>query len=169
MKKLILTLALLAIPAMAVWQNPTVIYEYSAPTEAVIEKVISDGEGGAIIIWRDSETDWNYIQAIDSTGEKQWDSEGVPLIVAADTLTGRADVIRDNEGNYWITLQATWFEPTEEDDIILQKISQSGERLLGDNGFAICNFEEGQAYPHICSSGDRVIITWADYRFKESG
>ena len=142
---------------LSVWQNPTPVYV--GPGDQEIDVVISDGEGGAAIIWWDDVTRWNYMQVIDSAGNLKWGTEGVPILMMPDTSTRRPDVFRDDDGNYWITL-----EILSGAEVFVQKMSPDGERLLGDRGVDLCTAEGERSAPFICKSGDGVIVVWEDDR-----
>jgi hypothetical protein len=141
---------------LAVWQNPTPIYV--GPGDQEIDVVISDGEGGAAVIWWDDVTEWNYMQVVDSAGNLKWDSEGVPIIANGSISTQNPDMFLDSLGNYWVALEGN-------EDIYVQKLSPTGQRLFGDDGVAVCAEEGAQQFPHLCSSGSGSIVIWADYRF----
>ncbi len=155
MKRIVLLLTILTLPLLATWQNPTPIYV--GPGDQEIDVVISDGEGGAAVIWRDAETDWNYIQVIDSEGNLKWDADGVPIIATAGLSTQNPDMFLDDDGNYWVALEGN-------EDIYVQKLSPTGQRLFGDNGVAVCTAEGGKNYPQLCISGIGAIVVWEDQR-----
>lgn len=144
---------------LAVWQNPTPVYV--GPGDQTIDVVISDGEGGAAVIWWDDVTEWNYMQVIDSAGNLKWDAEGVPIIATAGLSTQNPDVFQDDDGNYWVALEGN-------EDIYVQKLSPTGQRLFGDDGVAVCTAVEKQSRVHLCSSFDGVIVAWNDMRTSPS-
>jgi len=154
-----MTQILLLTIMLAVWQNPTPVYV--GPGDQTIDVVISDGEGGAAVIWRDDLTDWNYMQVIDSAGNLKWDPEGVAILAMDGVSTRNPDVFRDDDGNYWVALEGN-------DDIYVQKLSPTGQRLFGDDGVAVCTAEGEQHLPSICSSNSGAIIVWGDLRTSPS-
>jgi len=55
-----------------------------APGSQIEPKMISDGSGGAIIVWQDTRNDEGdiYAQRVKRTGEIVWDEDGVPVCTA---------------------------------------------------------------------------------------
>lgn len=155
MKRIVLLLAILSLPLWATWQNPTPVYV--GPGDQTVDVVISDGEGGAAVIWRDDLTEWNYMQVIDSAGNLKWDADGVPIIANASLSTQNPDVFLDADGNYWVALEGN-------EDIYVQKLSPAGQRLFGDDGVAVCTAEGEQRNPVICYSINAAIVVWKDAR-----
>lgn len=153
MKISFLTFIVFTASVFGTWFNPTPVYV--GPGDQEIDVVISDGEGGAAVIWWDDVTEWNYMQVIDSEGELQWDAEGVPIIASAGLSTQNPDVFQDTEGNYWVALEGN-------EDIYVQKLSPTGQRLFGDDGVAVCTAEWKQSFPQLCPSAEGAIIVWMD-------
>lgn len=127
--------------------------------------IISDGNGGAIIAWRDhraggSETDI-YAQAIDSLGVARWATDGVPVCTAAGRQVSPR-MVSDGAGGAIIVWQDS---RSGIDDIYAQRIDDAGAPLWANDGISVCsaaNFQESQRI--ITSGTDGVIITWVDFR-----
>lgn len=149
---------------LAVWQNPTPVYV--GPGDQTIDMVISDGAGGAAVLWHDVLTGWEFMNVIDSAGNLKWGKQSVAVLVMGDTTTQNPDMFLDSLGNYWIALEAQWNSPSQGWDICIQKISPQGQRLFGDKGINVCNGDWGKLRPRLCQSGGGVIVTWLDYRAK---
>jgi hypothetical protein len=150
----------LVVTLLAVWQNPTPVYV--GPGDQTIDMVISDDEGGAAVLWHDAQTGWEFMNVIDSAGNLKWGSGGVAVLMMGDTITQNPDMFLDSLGNYWVALEAHWYTPSEGQDIYVQKISPTGQRLFGDRGVAVCTAQWSQSLEQLCLSGEGAIIVWMD-------
>jgi hypothetical protein len=127
-------------------------------------ETISDGAGGAIIVWMDyrSKNGWDiYAQLIDIEGKIRWQKNGVPVcIVDGDQYD--YSILEDNTGGVFIT----WCDQREGQwDIYAQRLDASGNALWAENGIPVCNERNDQYNPNIVSDGvDGVIISWWDKR-----
>ncbi|MFX0137919.1 MAG: hypothetical protein ACFFDN_30030 [Candidatus Hodarchaeota archaeon] len=134
-------------------------------TEGVTQdtpQICSDGEGGAIITWRD----WRnvvadiYAQKINSSGGVEWDVNGT-AICTADENQDNPQICSDGEGGAIITGR-DWRNLVT--DIYAQIINSSGGVEWDVNGRAICTADKEQDTPQICSDGEGgAIITWRHY------
>ena len=126
-------------------------------------ELISDGNGGAYIVYRD-ERNGNfdiYAQRINSSGVAQWMANGLPLVTEIHNqltpkaaLTTNEDLIvvwQDERGSY--------------DNIYAQKISSDGIVSWTTDGIAVASTEDNQTNATICSDdAGGVIIAWWDQR-----
>ena len=68
-------------------------------------EILSDGEGGAVIIWEDerrsAEFQDLYIQRLNADGEAMWENNGAPLF-PSDTLQSNATLISDDAGGFYV-------------------------------------------------------------------
>jgi len=127
-------------------------------------KIISDGLGGAIIVWEDSLNGSIdiYAQRISSTGNILWTSNGVP-ICTAPLKQSRPRIQPDNAGGAFIVWQdkRNGFDY----DIYAQRINASGTVMWTANGILICNAVNTQSHPKLRGDGaNGVIIAWQDKR-----
>ncbi len=134
-------------------------------TDVWYVKAVSDGAGGAIIVWRDqrgSDRDI-YAQRINSTGDLNWTSEGV-VICNATNHQDNPSIISDGAGGAIIT----WEDLREglgNFDIYAQRINSDGVTQWTPNGTVICNATQAQNDPRLCTDGNNgAIITWRDTR-----
>ena len=128
-------------------------------------KIISDGEGGAILVWEDRRkggVDLDlYAQRINSTGDKLWAPSGIPICTAQEIQEGPA-IISDGAKGV-IVAWADWRSFFV--DIYAQRINSSGATLWKDNGTAICTAPSTQGINEIISDGaSGAIISWSDAR-----
>ncbi len=127
-------------------------------------KIISDDNGGAIIVWEDSLNNyWDVsAQRISSTGAALWTSTGVNVCsfpntqtnpkIEADGLGGAIIVWQDKRNN-------------ADYDVYAQRLDNSGAALWTANGIVVCNAINTQNNPRIESDGaNGALIGWADKR-----
>jgi len=129
--------------------------------------LVSDGAGGAIIVWRDyrSGTDYDlYAQRINSTGDIQWTPNGTAICTASDLQT-EVDILSDGTGGAIIA----WSDKREGGifpyNIYIQRINNTGSIQWTPNGTAICTEVYDQFDPKLTTDGGGgAIITWWDER-----
>ncbi|MHA1383086.1 MAG: hypothetical protein ACTSR3_04910 [Candidatus Helarchaeota archaeon] len=129
-------------------------------------QICSDGEGGAIIVWRDlrdSKVDI-YAQKINSNGITQWDDNGT-IICNMYIAQSEPQICSDGQGGAIIVWQDGRDFPTNGQDIYIQRIHPNGSTLWTNNGSAVCTETGDQMYPQICDDGNGgAFITWQDSR-----
>jgi hypothetical protein len=127
--------------------------------------IVSDGSGGAILIWRDLRNGTIadiYAQRVDANGTVKWMTDGVPICaepqsqeapsIASDGLGGAIIAWSDFRNSNW--------------DVFAQRIDADGAVKWVENGVPICATTGGGGwYPAVISCGlGQFIITWYDYR-----
>ncbi|NQT35024.1 hypothetical protein HQ587_07535, partial [bacterium] len=122
---------------------------------ANISDVLSDGEGGVYVLWRDyANSDlvmemrgWVnneiYAQHIDADGELLWQDDELGLLICSfipeeENQRFAGNLLSDGDGGCFFT----WFDEHNPNDdsrnsIYLQRLSPDGELLLGENGTCI--------------------------------
>jgi hypothetical protein len=124
-------------------------------------KSVSDGSGGAIIVWSDSRngTADIYAQRINANGVLQWTINGVAICNATGEQAS-ATVIPDGNGGAIIT----WLDTRNgNNDIYAQRINSSGAAQWTNNGVAISTAINHQGSPIIVTDGSGgAIISWLD-------
>ena len=128
--------------------------------------IISDGSGGAIIVWPDyrngSTNSDIYVQRIDASGVLQWTADGVAISTASNDQTLPTIV---NDGNGGAIIAWTDYRNGNNYDIYAQRINVSGIVQWAADGVAISTAADYQAYPTIVSDGiGGAIIIWQDRR-----
>ncbi|MBS0010090.1 MAG: T9SS type A sorting domain-containing protein [Bacteroidales bacterium] len=126
--------------------------------------IVSDGEGGAIIVWQDERNGTHdiYAQRLNGSGEMLWAANGVAVTTATNNQSEPV-AISDNAGGIIIT----WWDYRSDQfaDIYAQKITASGTPVWNNNGTAVCTAPGYQEFPALASDGDEgAIIVWADMR-----
>lgn len=129
----------------------------------IFPTIVSDGAGGAIIVWND----WRsgnldiYAQRVSADGTVQWPVEGVALFTAArDQIT--LATVSDGVGGAIVACED--FRNLNY-DIYAQRISADGTAQWTSDGVALCTVTGSQHYPTIASDGGGgAIVTWEDER-----
>jgi hypothetical protein len=126
---------------------------------------ISDGDGGAIIVWQDRRNgnDYNiHAQRVDAEGHVQWEADGT----AVCALPQDQDTVRvagDGQGGVIIVWQDR--RSGNDYDIYAQRLNRQGSPLWGVNGKQVASAPHDQRLPRmITGTGGDVIITWQDKR-----
>jgi len=121
-------------------------------------QIVSDGAGGAIITWEESNI---YTQKVNSNGETQWDLNGNAICTESGTQK-YPQLVSDGANGTIIT----WQDNRDgDDDIYAQKVNSSGDIQWTVNGTTICTANGNQKFPQIVSDGTGgAIITWQDNR-----
>ncbi|HTP79120.1 MAG TPA: T9SS type A sorting domain-containing protein [Bacteroidota bacterium] len=159
-------LLILSAPLHSQWShNPSVNNKVAgASGEEYTGTIVSDGSGGAIVVWTeytyDSAGDL-YAQRIDASGNVKWASTGVPV---ANAPGGQYAVAATSDGAGGAVV--TWEDPRDgRGDIYAQRIDQNGNLKWAEGGVGI---EVGDATafvksPQIISDGSGgAIIAWLD-------
>ncbi|MBA7532249.1 hypothetical protein ES705_24475 [subsurface metagenome] len=125
--------------------------------------IVSDGAGGAIIIWEDMRSgNFDiYARRINSAGNVQWTADGEAICTASNNQRYPA-IVSDGAGGAIIT----WYDERDADvNIYAQRIDSAGDVQWTANGKVICQAMGGQYDPAILSDGaGGAIITWDDHR-----
>jgi len=129
-------------------------------------KLISDGQGGAIITWEDSRTleEDIYAQHINSAGDVQWTPNGT---VICNMSGGQRfpQLCSDGNGGAIITWDDYRNWSVSLIDIYTQRVNSSGEIVWNSQGIPICTESGWTITPVLCSDeAGGAIITWEDDR-----
>ena len=134
------------------------------PSDQQDAKLISDGAGGAIVVWQDSSAAGFdvYAQRIGASGTPLWTAGGVAVCTAGnDQLNPRLE--SDGAGGAILTWQDKRGGASY--DIYSQHLDASGTALWAANGLLICNALGTQSNPKIEPDGaGGVYISWQDKR-----
>ena len=130
--------------------------------------IVSDMEGGAIILWYDYRWDNGlYTQRVSSSsGNSLWLTDGVAI---DSTTDGKGEIISDNAGGAYYFWEDRSFSTDHTTDIYGQRIDASGSPLWGAYGVPVCDHQGYQYAPRTVHDGSGgVILTWNDYRNSDS-
>lgn len=127
------------------------------------QQMISDGAGGAIIIWEDRRTERDiYAQRLNNSGTAQWAANGISICNTTGTQTDPQLVTRISGG---ATILWTDLRNSSQEDIYAQAITLAGSVLWTANGNPVANETHSQsAAQFITDGGDGAIIAWQDLR-----
>ncbi|MBI4546889.1 MAG: T9SS type A sorting domain-containing protein [Ignavibacteriae bacterium] len=127
-------------------------------------QILSDGVGGAFIVWQDNRSgaDYDiYIQRVSSAGISLWTPNGV----AVCTATGHQynpQLVSDGAGGVIVTWQD---RRAGNYDIYAQRLTSVGLVLWTANGLSVSSASGDQVDPRITSDGSGgAILTWTDFR-----
>jgi hypothetical protein len=133
-----------------------------------ISKIISDGNGGAILTWDDDRNiEYDvYAQRLDANGAAQWTTNGLQICGATGDQW-YSELATDNNGGAIIS----WKDKRSgvDYDIYAQRISAAGAVQWLANGVVICAATDDQEFPEIVEDGSGgAVISWWDIRGAES-
>jgi len=148
-----------------VWVVDGVVMNNNEGYDQINPGIVSDGMGGAIVVWQDYITGTTsdiYAQRVASAGAVVWTATGVIICTAPGDQTNPQIVTDGNSGAF-----ITWedYRDISSSDIYAQRIAGNAEINWPATGFVICGADNSQSYPSMVSDGDvGTIITWQDYR-----
>ncbi len=149
-------------------EQKKLITQPSGDSNAIAPQSVSDGAGGAIIVWSTGVnigTHDIYAQRVNSAGVSQWTAGGVPISTAAgdqelpkiveDGAGGAIIVWRDNRAGGGVS----GF------DIFAQRVNGAGVAQWNANGIPISTAAGWQDRPQLVSDGaGGAVVVWEDGR-----
>ncbi len=135
----------------------------TAALDQMNPRLVSDGSGGAIIVWEDYRGgNYDiYAQRVSALGVVQWAADGI-LICSAANSQDFAGIVSDGSGGAIVA----WEDYRGGNyDIYAQRVNASGVAQWAVNGVGVCMAENTQSLPVIGSDGSGgAVIAWQDYR-----
>lgn len=128
-------------------------------------RIVSDGDGGAIIAWWDwrGADDDIYAQRLNSLGAPQWTTNGVAVSTASYPQLD-ITMIPDGFGGAVLAWD-DYRDGSGYSDVYAQRINSSGAGLWTANGVALCVQPNSQWVTTLVSDGaGGAVATWYDYR-----
>ncbi len=126
-------------------------------------EILSDGSGGAFIVWEDnrgSTGDDIYVQRIDSSGKALWSPNGIPICTEIK-IQGSPRIISDGSGGIIIAWEDYRGGYDTMGDIYAQRIDSSGNIQWIPNGTVVISIYRDEELENICSDGSGgAIIAW---------
>lgn len=123
----------------------------------------SDNLGNTIIVWGDRRNPYLdiYAQKVNSNGVSLWDINGTVICDYNDSQ-GFIKMCCDGLGGAIVI----WVDERDDlGDIYAQRVDSNGALLWDINGTIICNENNYQSDPELCSDGSGgAIISWSDDR-----
>ncbi len=123
--------------------------------------IVSDTDGGAILVWGDTRhgNQDSYAQRIDANGNKLWNPEGVP-VCTHPTLQDDLNATADGKGGV-IVVWEDWRNGNQ--DIYAQRIDNTGKPLWEANGVPVYRGAGDQYDPVLIADGQGgAIFAWWD-------
>lgn len=145
-------------------ENPENVPLSTAADEQTAPQAVSDGAGGAIVVWQDrrSGTDRRiYSQRVDQSGAPRWTADGVPIAVRPG---GQRDpqLASDGAGGAIIVWQDDRNGPS---DLYAQRVDGGGAVRWTADGLPVSAGGHGRLSPQIVSDGaGGAIVAWIDLR-----
>jgi len=101
-------------------------------------RVVSDGSGGAVVIWEDHRQGMAiYAQKVNTEGETQWVDNGVPVCTGLPAVSPRFEVVSSGVGGVIVA----WIDGDRK--LFAQMLDASAKKLWGDKGIlmasGVCN------------------------------
>ena len=128
-------------------------------------QIISDGSGGAVLVWHDGRTgvDYDiYAQRVNSSGDTLWQANGV---MVCNAINGQMSpmLTPDGTGGAIITWEHNGSSPNL--DVKAQRVNTAGFCVWDSNGIMICDATGNQFGPVLISDNSGgALITWWDFR-----
>ena len=136
----------------------------TAANNQEIPQIMSDGAGGAFIVWPDfrNGTDYDlYAQRVNGAGTTLWASNGV-AIAAAGAHQIQPALVSDGAGGFLVAFQDNRISGY---NIYMQDVNASGVSLWTPNGIVVCSATGDQTKPQITTDGvGGAIVAWDDGR-----
>ena len=161
-------LNVLVLSSFAQWSNDATVNTpvCTATDDQTNTAIVTDGAGGAIIVWSDNRSgNYDiYAQRVNAAGVVQWQANGVAICTAAGNQFFPI-VISDNNGGAIIT----WADYRNDvsftnTDVFAQKINGSGQVQWAANGVAVCTDNTNQRSARIALWGTGAVCVWSDDR-----
>ncbi len=148
---------------VARWQQNGVPMAFTAGIQST-PRLAADGHGGAVVVWQDNRSGNDYDvfgQYVNSFGQIQWSTEGLPICVMNNQQYNPSIVV---EGNSALIM---WQDKRNEVDfdVYAQRVNFYGVALWNQNGnpFHVAPYD--QINPQLESDLQRGgIAIWTDYR-----
>jgi hypothetical protein len=133
------------------------------PGHQDVNRILSDGAGGAVVLWTDgrSDSDQVYAQRIDGAGVGQWTPNGVGLFSVNRTQTDPC-IAPDGGGGAFVA----WLDYRNGDrQLYGQRLSLGGTQEWGPGGIALSTTPGPRYSPRIASDGmNGAVVVWVDAR-----
>jgi hypothetical protein len=130
---------------------PLEINKAAAEAFPIEPGLVSDGSGGAIIIWRDArEGTGVYAQRIKADGTISWQAGGVK--VSSTSLNPHPMIISDGDGGAIVSYVL-------EEGLYVQRLNGNGETVWPENGIRVID-DEYQGYSIASDGQGGAILGW---------
>lgn len=128
--------------------------------QKILEDIVSDGNGGAIVVYLLYDAGGNhdiFAQRFDATGQPLWDAAGAPVCI--NTLP-QLEPVAVSDGNGGVIV-AWWDLRNDGGDVFAQHLDANGQDQWGTNGIPVATGDNNQVGVRIASNGaNGALITW---------
>lgn len=141
----------------------------AAPAGQFSPQIVSDGMGGAIIVWHDYRNGGGediYAQRIDTDGNALWEKDGIAISQASGTQW-YPQIASDNN-NGAIIVWTDGREGSGNNNIYGQRIGPSGNAIWKKNGIPLCDNSGNQERPIILAVNNGYVLAWNDSRYNNT-
>jgi len=126
-------------------------------------QVVSDGDGGAIVVWMDYRNDAGdlFAQRVDRWGTVPWSADGVAVCDTTGAQSWARLVPTDDNGAIlaWHDQRSGGYQ------VYVQRLDRYGVSQWQLDGLRMCLYASNQCCPEIATDGDGgAIVTWYDDR-----
>jgi len=146
-------------------ENPVNTAICTAANDQQFIQVVSDGAGGAIIVWEDYRSGTKndiYAQRVDASGNALWTADGVAVSTAAVSQYAH-QIASDGSGGAIVVWED--YRSGTNYDVYAQRVDASGNVMWTTNDVAITTSAGNQYFPQLVSDGSGgAIIAWMDVR-----
>ena len=165
----VLLLTTLLVPSFATsqWSGNSKVNNLinSSANDQINSASVSDGNGGAIIVWQDKRNGISfdiYAQRVNATGATQWTANGI-AVCSADSDQVSPAIISDGNGGAIIAWQD---KRSGSYDIYAQRINATGAiQWSPSSGDSVCKVVFDQTNIVMVSDGNGgALLGWEDYR-----
>ncbi len=135
----------------------------TAMNDQLLPRAVSDGSGGAIVIWQDNRQGSNadadvFAQHVNSSGAVLWNGNGVGVSTAAQKQTN-ARIITDTNGG--VIIAWSDFRDASSYPVFAQRLNPAGVPAWTADGVQVAPDMGGEYTPGIVSDGaGGAIVTW---------
>ncbi len=129
-----------------------------------VPQLVSDGAGGAIVVWEDSRdgTADIFAQRVSDNGNTLWLTDGI-TVCEANSWQRDPHLISDGSGGAILTWDD--LRTATSYDIYAQRLDENGDALWATDGVSLCVDLGTQVRPRIATDGSGgAIVTWRDHR-----
>ncbi len=122
--------------------------------------VINDGEGGAFVVWTDSNLGEIFAQRLNGYGQEMWTPGGIQITPSGSNQTWPV-IEQDGEGGLIVAWQDSRGSDT---DIYAQRLDADGNELWTAWGVAVTTATGTQGDAEIaCDGSGGAVIVWESY------
>jgi|GEM_PF-2151620 len=82
------------------------------------QRIVTDGDGGCVIVWIESDASEYRINRIDRNGQRVWSDSG--LYIQSDYNSTPPRLIRASDGSYYVQIRYNLYRISKNGDIVLQ-------------------------------------------------